>query len=53
MVRETLQGPLWGGVMGWKCAGCIDPLWTAKVHVDSPDEEITSTSIDAGELLGY
>ena len=38
--------------MGWKCVGCTGPLWTAEVHADSPDEELTSTAIDIGEILG-
>ena len=53
MVRERLQGPLGQGVTGWKCAGCTGPLWTVEVHADSPDKEPTSTTTDAGELLGY
>ena len=39
--------------MGWECAGCTGLLWTAEVHADSPNEELTSTTTDSGEILGH
>ena len=39
--------------MGRECVWCTGLLWTVEFHADSPNEELTSTTADFGELLGH
>ena len=52
MVREILQTPLGGIITRPKCERHTGPLQIAKVHEDTPHEELEFAAANTGDFLG-